>query len=60
MEKLLSYLKSRTVLTVILMFLVNGVTGIQEFIPEAYLPIVNAVLSLLAIYYRVEARASFK
>jgi hypothetical protein len=59
MEKLLSYLKSRTVLTVILIFLVNGVAGVQEFIPEAYLPIVNAILSLLTIYFRVSPKQVF-
>lgn len=45
--------KSRTVWTVVAMVLVNGITSIQSMIPAQYLPIVNGVLGLLAVYFRI-------
>ena len=46
-------LKSRTVWTVLVMFFVNGLAGISDLIPANLLPLVNAVLSILAIYFKV-------
>lgn len=57
MKKLLLALRSRTFWTVVVMFVVNGVTGIREFIPESLLPVVDGVLGLLAIYFRINPRA---
>ena len=50
-------LKSRTVITIIVLFLVNGVSGIRELIPAGILPIVDAVLSILAIYFRIAPKS---
>jgi len=47
---------SRTVWVVVVLFLVNGVTGVREFIPEGLLPIIDAVLSLSAVYFRVNTK----
>jgi len=49
-------LKSRTVWTVIVLFIINGVAGIAEFIPESILPAINGVLGILAIYFRVKPK----
>jgi len=57
MTKILDVLKSRTVLTIVLLFLINGVAGVQEFIPAEHLALVNAFLSALAIYFRVNVQA---
>ena len=47
---------SRTVWVIIVLFLVNGVSGIREFIPEGLLPVIDAVLGLAAVYFRVAAK----
>lgn len=43
--------KSRTFWTIVVLFLVSGVTAIRAFIPTAIQPVVDGVLSLLAIYF---------
>lgn len=53
MEKLQLILKSRTTWTVVLIFLVNGVAAIHSFIPAGIEPLVDGVLSLMAIYFHV-------
>jgi len=55
----MKYLKSRTVWSAIVIILVNGVPAIQDLIPPNWLPVVNAVLGLLAIYFRVNPRQQF-
>ena len=56
MNKILKALKSRTVWTVIVMFIISGVDGIREIIPSNALPMVEGILGLLAIYFRVNTR----
>jgi len=51
---------SRTVWTIVVLFLINGVGGIREFIPEGLLPVIDAVLGLAAIYFRVSPKVGFK
>jgi len=53
---MINFIKSRTVITVIVLFLINGITGIRELIPSGILPIVDAVLSLAAIYFRISPK----
>ena len=53
----MDFLKSRTVWTVVVLFIINGISGIREIIPATALPIIDAVLSLLAIYFRVNPKA---
>ena len=58
----MNYLKmfqSRTVWVIILMFVVNGVSGIREVIPANALPIIDALLTLAAIYFRVKPKQNF-
>ena len=53
-------LSSRTVWTVIVIFIINGVAGIRQYIPADWLPVVNGILSLLAIYFRIDQKTDFK
>ena len=52
--------KSRTVWTIIILFIVNGIQGIHSYIPTDIMPIVNALLGLAAIYFRVKPKVDFK
>jgi hypothetical protein len=56
-NKFLLALHSRTVWTIVLIFLVNGISGIRGLLPAASLPIVDAILGLVAIYFRVNPKA---
>ena len=49
-------LSSRTVWVIIVLFIINGVTGIREFIPANLLPAIDAVLGLAAIYFRIQPK----
>ena len=57
MFKILTALKSRTAWTVALMFVIGGVDGVRELIPADMLPVVEGVLGLAAVYFRVNRRA---
>jgi len=56
MERLLKILKSRTVWTIVILFVINGVEGIREFIPADALPLIDGVLSILAVYFRIKPK----
>lgn len=56
-DKFIVALKSRTTWTIVILFLINGVSGIRELLPGNWLPIVDAVLSLAAVYFRVNRKA---
>jgi hypothetical protein len=56
MEKIKLALKSRTVWTIIVLFIINGITGIDEYTPETFDNIVNPLLTLIAIYFRVNPK----
>lgn len=49
-------LTSRTVWTFVVLFVVNGVTGVHDLIPAGWLPAVDGLLSVLGIYFRVYPR----
>ena len=51
---------SRTVWMIIILFLINGVTGIRAYIPAFWLPLVDGVLGILAVYFRVDQKQDFK
>jgi len=55
-EKIITALKSRTVWTIVVLFIMNGITGIDDFTPESFDNIANPILSLLAIYFRVNTK----
>ena len=53
-------LRSKTVWTIIVLFLINGVAGIRGYIPSDWLPLIDGVLGLLAIYFRINPQAEQK
>lgn len=55
-KKILSALKSRTFWTVVVLFLVSGVDGIRETIPEGLQLPIDGFLTILAGYFRVNPR----
>ena len=57
LDKILNLAKSRTVWTILVLFIVNGFEGVRDLFPGAWLPIIDALLSSLAIYFRVNPRA---
>lgn len=56
MDKLKTALTSRTVWTIIFMFIINGLAGIADSIPADTMTTINAVLSVIAIYFRIDAK----
>ncbi len=52
--------KSRTVWTIIVLFIINGFTGIRSYVPAFWLPLVNGLLGILAIYFRADQKVDFK
>ena len=45
--------KSRTVWTIVLMFVIGGVDGISGFIPAQLMPYIQGVLALLAMHFKI-------
>lgn len=56
LNKLIVASKSRTVWTIVLMFLVGGVTSIHDVLPAGSVPFIDGILGLLAIYFRVNPK----
>jgi len=57
--RIFTIFKSRTVWTIIVLFSINGIAGIREFIPSLWLPAIDGVLAILAIYFRAKPRIEF-
>lgn len=53
METLLKILKSRTVWTIVVIFVINGVQAVHSFIPVTYLPAIDGILSIFAVYFKI-------
>jgi len=56
MNKIKKALTSRTVWTVVVTFILNGVPAISDSVPATWLPAINGVLAILAIYFRVNPK----
>jgi hypothetical protein len=56
---MMNILKSRTVWAVVLIFVTAGVNAITDFLSPGTLEIVQGVLGILAIYFRVNAVQKF-
>jgi hypothetical protein len=54
--KYLKYFKSRTVWVIIILFVINGFEGVRELLPGFWLPVVDGVLSMLAVYFRINRK----
>ncbi len=59
MDQIKKIFKSRQVWTIVALFAVSGVSGIHDQIPANYLPIIDAVLGLLAVYFRIAPKQNF-
>ena len=57
-KTLLGYLRSRTVWTLIALFVVNGLEGVRELVTPTQLMTIDAVVMVLGIYFRVKTRAT--
>ena len=58
--KFLSYLKSRTILTILFLFFLGGFQAISGFLPENVYALVNGFLLMLAVYFRIDVKAKFQ
>jgi len=56
MEKIKLALTSRTVWTLVVLFIINGVAGIHDMIPANVLTYLEPALTILAIYFRVNPK----
>ncbi len=59
LDKIIKIGKSRTVITIIVLFVINGIGGVKDWIPSDYLPAIDALLALAAIYFRITPRQKF-
>lgn len=57
MDKVLLAVKSRTVWTIVAMFVIGGVGAVNQYIPVEARPLVEGALALLAMYFRVNPQA---
>ena len=55
----LKWLFSRNVWTLIALYLLNHVGPIHELVPPAATPIVDGILTILGIYFRVKPKQIF-
>lgn len=55
-SKLWLALRSRTVWSIIALFVVSGVDGVRDLLPGTWLPAVQSLLGFLTVYFRVNPR----
>jgi len=60
MKKLSLALKSRTVWTILALFVLNGLPAVTNMLPETWLPTVNITLTVLAMYFKVNPSQNYK
>ena len=60
MEKYLKVLKSRTVWSIVALFVISGVEGIREFINPSLLSVLNVLLPAMAVYFRINPKQELK
>ena len=59
MFKLAQVLKSRTFWTLVVMFIINGITGIREHINPGWLTTIDAILGIVATYLHVNPSQNY-
>ncbi len=59
MSKIKLALNSRTFWSIVVLFLINGVSAIHSYIPSAALPLVDGLISILAVYYHVNPSQNY-
>ena len=60
MDKLQLALKSRTVQTIVVLFVIGGFQNITGYIPESIMPFLNSVLGILAIYFKISPSQDYR
>ena len=58
LDKLKVYLRSDTVKTVTILFLLNGFQGLFPILPDVVVQIANLVLPLIAGYFRINLKTA--
>ena len=56
---IISVLKSRTVWAILALVIVNGVQSVTDMIPAGWLPMVDAALGLLAVFFRIKPKQKY-
>ena len=59
MYKIGQALKSRTFWTLVLMFIINGISGVREQINPGWLTTIDSVLGILAAYFHVNPSQNY-
>ena len=59
LKKLLQALKSRTFWTIVVTFLVNGISAVRNFLPAYALPVVDVVLMVATVYFHIYPKQNF-
>ena len=55
----MTILKSRTFWTIVVMFLYNGVMAIHNLIPVSFAPLVDGLLSIVAVYFHMNPSQNY-
>lgn len=58
-SKIQSLLKSRQFWTIIILFIINGIAGIRENIPDGAMAYIDSILGLLIIWFRISPKQDF-
>lgn len=53
MDKIIKALTSRTFWTIIILFVIAGFNGVQQFIPASLVTPIEGVLTFLVVYFKV-------
>ena len=59
-NKIVLALKSRTVWSLIVLFVVNGISGIHDSIPSNWLTLVDGVLGILTVYFKINPSQNYQ
>lgn len=60
MNKIKLALSSRTVWTLIVLFIINGIAGIHDSINPTVLNVLDPILGILAIYFKVNTSTDYR
>lgn len=59
MDKLKLALKSKTVGVIVVLFFINGLEGVRNLIPPQYLPWIDGILGVLAIWWKLHPSQNY-
>jgi len=59
MEYIEKAIKSRTVWTIIIMFVIGGIQAIEPFMSPQVFAFINGALSLVAVHFRISPKQDF-